>query len=330
MGFLLRTHRPSELVDAARWFDEETTAVLRSIVLLDRLTPEASILMQLPLLEGGLGIRSQERLAAFCRDCVFDKGKQKELTAALDEELLDTLNSILLKDTVSMKVLESNRSVGGRRAFSDPSFTITDVPFRLALLQRLLLRAVHSGVRCVCGKSDATNAHVNTCPATAAARTHRHNAVQHAVANWCQEMGYQTRLEVPAGNGTKRRIDITMSSLTASFATDVAVCYPGQVAADPFAKVGDEKMRDWARWAATTGCEFKPFVMASTGEMAPYTLRLVHALAGSRPHPYTPQTAAAELLGAVARAVLSANTLMFAMVDRTWYMRRRDPTAVTV
>ncbi|EPY33759.1 SLACS reverse transcriptase [Strigomonas culicis] len=318
MTFLLRTHTPEELREAVRYFDAQVQRTLEAMAYQRALPPVAQLLAKIPMADGGLGLRSQEEMAAFTSACVGDSALQRSRTRAVDTQHLEALRQLLSQDTASQRVLRSNCSGGARRAFADPAMRVPDVPFRLALLQRLMIRVLPSDARCVCGEP-ATNHHVNTCARLGAARIYRHNAVLDALELWCRQIGYSTAKEVLRGDGSQRRIDLLVNSMTAHYATDVGVCYPGRRrATNPLQQMAEEKLSDWRDWSALTGKVFAPLVVSTTGELWGNTVRFIQQVTATRPNPYSAYTSRSELVGAIVREVLFGNTLLFATVDWTW------------
>ncbi|PWU85893.1 putative SLACS reverse transcriptase [Trypanosoma cruzi] len=123
-------------------------------------TKRARDIAALPVRRGGCGLRRQKEIAEFAYACLGEKGKQHALTDELDakhqSDLYETLQG------PDRKVFVSNTAAGAGRPLTDPQVHADDRGFSTYLRERLLVRVLPEGQKCVCG-ADASNEHVHTC-----------------------------------------------------------------------------------------------------------------------------------------------------------------------
>ncbi|PWU83575.1 putative SLACS reverse transcriptase [Trypanosoma cruzi] len=157
--FLLRTHAPVHTRAAAEWFDDRVTGVL-GIIMDGPVTKRARDIAALPVRRGGCGLRRQKEIAEFAYACLGEKGKQHALTDELDakhqSDLYETLQG------PDRKVFVSNTAAGAGRPSRTRRCMRTTEAFSTYLRERLLVRVLPEGQKCVCG-ADASNEHVHTC-----------------------------------------------------------------------------------------------------------------------------------------------------------------------
>ncbi|KPA74981.1 hypothetical protein ABB37_08943 [Leptomonas pyrrhocoris] len=319
LTFLLRTHCPQELERSATWFDQRVLRVLSALVGDAAPDNTAHLIAKLPMVMGGLGLRSQTAISKFAAASVGRKSAQRDQTRVVDKEVRETLLPLLSEPCLAL--LKANAAPGATRALVDPAVHLPDSAFEVMIRQRLMLRVLRPGVCCACG-ADADNAHVNVCPALPGGpRISRHNRVVMAIDAWAKQLGLSTVVEPRVGTANRERLDLTIATAGETFATDVVVTYPGRSCGDaqsPLQQSHGEKKRKWANWAHESGTVFAPVSLESTGGLHKESFAWMLAVAGSMPFPYSARTALSELLSAVCQAVHEGNSFQFAAVKNVW------------
>ncbi|PWU85427.1 putative SLACS reverse transcriptase [Trypanosoma cruzi] len=235
--FLLRTHAPVHTRAAAEWFDDRVTGVL-GVIMDGPVTKRARDIAALPVRRGGCGLRRQKEIAEFAYACLGEKGKQHALTDELDakhqSDLYETLQG------PDRKVFVSNTAAGAGRPLTDPQVHADDRGFSTYLRERLLVRVLPEGQKCVCG-ADASNEHVHTCTRLQQnPRTTRHDMINMTFANGLRLCGFQCGMEPRLTEASRRRPDILIVGLDTYAITDVTVTYAGRVTA----YVSEESMEE--------------------------------------------------------------------------------------
>ncbi|PWU89419.1 putative SLACS reverse transcriptase [Trypanosoma cruzi] len=234
--FLLRTHAPVHTRAAAEWFDDRVTGVL-GVIMDGPVTKRARDIAALPVRRGGCGLRRKGDCGV-CYACLGEKGKQHALTDELDakhqSDLYETLQG------PDRKVFVSNTAAGAGRPLTDPQVHADDRGFSTYLRERLLVRVLPEGQKCVCG-ADASNEHVHTCTRLQQnPRTTRHDMINMTFANGLRLCGFQCGMEPRLTEASRRRPDILIVGLDTYAITDVTVTYAGRVTA----YVSEESMEE--------------------------------------------------------------------------------------
>ena len=274
-----------------------------------RLDPTAAQIAQLPGKMGGFGLRKMTDISTFAPRCM-DKGEQHLATAKMDEARRDALFSSLSGLERSI-VLASSKS---SRPLVDASLNLGDRAWTVWARQRLLLRVLPPGVKCVCG-GNATNDHVNTCARLS--KLHKHDDVLDALAMGIAACGKHCHKEPPAAPGfSKARPDIRSDD----YVTDVMLTYPGvsslfATAPAPFAaakRAAHGKEKKWTAWAEARGYLFTPFIVESTGGILGESRRWLRLVIGDADSPITITTMLSHITGQVVRAALKGAVALFA------------------
>lgn len=257
MGYLLRMHPSQDSRLADKELDKRTLEAWTRIVDIP-LTPTAISVARLPLLRGGLGLRSQEAISAFAHTSADKKGAQAEHQNTVDNEVQDGLKTQLNEHDVLL--LRANCSPGAIRALADPAVVLSGDATRTLLRQRLML-PVLPGVTSVCG-SPATNDYVRTCSRIPGGmRIARHNPFVTTIATWARELGFESKTEPRTDTTSKTRLDLIVTTPSMLNATDLIVTYAGRPpngypAAIDGAHQG--KLIKWATWVHVSCCTFMP------------------------------------------------------------------------
>ncbi|PWU82960.1 putative SLACS reverse transcriptase [Trypanosoma cruzi] len=177
-------------------------------------------------------------IAEFAYACLGEKGKQRAMTDELDakhqSDLYETLQG------PDRKVFVSNTAAGAGRPLTDPQVHADDRGFSTYLRERLLVRVLPEGQKCVCG-ADASNEHVHTCTRLQQnPRTTRHDMINMTFANGLRLCGFQCGMEPRLTEASRRRPDILIVGLDTYAITDVTVTYAGRVTA----YVSEESMEE--------------------------------------------------------------------------------------
>ncbi|PWU83210.1 putative SLACS reverse transcriptase [Trypanosoma cruzi] len=110
-----------------------------------------------------------------------------ELDAKHQSDLYETLQG------PDRKVFVSNTAAGAGRPLTDPQVHADDRGFSTYLRERLLVRVLPEGQKCVCG-ADASNEHVHTCTRLQQnPRTTRHDMINMTFANGLRLCGFPMR-----------------------------------------------------------------------------------------------------------------------------------------
>ncbi|PWU83655.1 putative SLACS reverse transcriptase [Trypanosoma cruzi] len=146
--------------------------------------PSAPGRVRSPTAEGDCGV---------CLRGLGEKGKQRAMTDELDakhqSDLYETLQG------PDRKVFVSNTAAGAGRPLTDPQVHADDRGFSTYLRERLLVRVLPEGQKCVCG-ADASNEHVHTCTRLQQnPRTTRHDMINMTFANGLRLCGFQCGME---------------------------------------------------------------------------------------------------------------------------------------
>ncbi|PWU86174.1 putative SLACS reverse transcriptase [Trypanosoma cruzi] len=111
------------------------------------------------------------------------------------------------------------------RPLTDPQVHADDRGFSTYLRERLLVRVLPEGQKCVCG-ADASNEHVHTCTRLQQnPRTTRHDMINMTFANGLRLCGFQCGMEPRLTEASRRRPDILIVGLDTYAITDVTVTY---------------------------------------------------------------------------------------------------------
>ncbi|PWU82874.1 putative SLACS reverse transcriptase [Trypanosoma cruzi] len=112
------------------------------------------------------------------------------------------------------KVFVSNTAAGAGRPLTDPQVHADDRGFSTYLRERLLVRVLPEGQKCVCG-ADASNEHVHTCTRLQQnPRTTRHDMINMTFANGLRLCGFQCGMEPRLTEASRRRPDILIVGST--------------------------------------------------------------------------------------------------------------------
>ncbi|RNF03665.1 SLACS reverse transcriptase [Trypanosoma conorhini] len=321
LTFLLRTHDPRHTRDAAEWFDVRVTGVLSTLID-GPVTKRARDIAALPVRRGGCGLRRQRDIAEFAYACLGEKGKQRALTAELeDERQRDLFNNLQGPDR---KVFVANTAPGAGRPLTDPQVHADDRGFATYLRERMLLRVLPEGQQCVCG-ADASNDHVHTCSRLHQnPRTTRHDMINMAFANGLRLCGFQCGLEPRLTEVSRRRPDILVVGLDTYAVTDVTVTYPGRVTTpkaeetledcDPMRAARErltQKRQKYRHWALGNGLDFEPFVMLTNGAIHPTSRWWLRRVLGNQDHRLTITTAYDFIIAETLTALLRGNVSVF-------------------
>ncbi|PWU83069.1 putative SLACS reverse transcriptase [Trypanosoma cruzi] len=319
--FLLRTHAPAHTRAAAEWFDDRVTGVL-GVIMDGPVTKRARDIAALPVRRGGCGLRRQREIAEFAYACLGEKGKQRAMTDELDakhqSDLYETLQG------PDRKVFVSNTAAGAGRPLTDPQVHADDRGFSTYLRERLLVRVLPEGQKCVCG-ADASNEHVHTCTRLQQnPRTTRHDMINMTFANGLRLCGFQCGMEPRLTEASRRRPDILIVGLDTYAITDVTVTYAGRVTAyvseesmeeaDPLRAARDrltQKRQKYRHWALANGLDFEPFVMLTNGAIHPASRRWLRRILGNQDHRLTITNAYDMIVADTLAAMLRGNVHVF-------------------
>ncbi|KAF8307979.1 hypothetical protein TcBrA4_0002370 [Trypanosoma cruzi] len=319
--FLLRTHAPAHTRAAAEWFDDRVTGVL-GVIMDGPVTKRAHDIAALPVRRGGCGLRRQREIAEFAYACLGEKGKQRAMTDELDEKHQSDLYETL--QGPDRKVFVSNTAAGAGRPLTDPQVHADDRGFSTYLRERLLVRVLPEGQKCVCG-ADASNEHVHTCTRLQQnPRTTRHDMINMTFANGLRLCGFQCGMEPRLTEASRRRPDILIVGLDTYAITDVTVTYAGRVTAyvseesmeeaDPLRAARDrltQKRQKYRHWALANGLDFEPFVMLTNGAIHPASRRWLRRILGNQDHRLTITNAYDMIVADTLAAMLRGNVHVF-------------------
>ncbi|PWU82876.1 SLACS reverse transcriptase [Trypanosoma cruzi] len=276
----------------------------------------------LPVRRGGCGLRRQREIAEFAYACLGEKGKQRAMTDELDakhqSDLYETLQG------PDRKVFVSNTAAGAGRPLTDPQVHADDRGFSTYLRERLLVRVLPEGQKCVCG-ADASNEHVHTCTRLQQnPRTTRHDMINMTFANGLRLCGFQCGMEPRLTEASRRRPDILIVGLDTYAITDVTVTYAGRVTAyvseesmeeaDPLRAARDrltQKRQKYRHWALANGLDFEPFVMLTNGAIHPASRRWLRRILGNQDHRLTITNAYDMIVADTLAAMLRGNVHVF-------------------
>ncbi|ORC84850.1 putative cleavage and polyadenylation specificity factor [Trypanosoma theileri] len=271
---------------------------------------------------GGCGLRRQVDVAELAHECLGKKGLQRVKTAELEiERQCDLYESLQGPDR---RVFVANRATGAGRPLTDPQVRTDDRSFVVYLRERLLLRVLPEGQRCVCG-ADATNFHVHTCERLhQQPRTIRHDMINMAFANGLRLCGFQCGLEPRLTEVSRRRPDILVVGLDTYAITDVTVTYPGRAYTtadpenledtDPFRAARTrftEKRQKYRHWAIGSHLDFDPFVIQTNGSILPASRQWLQRVLGNQDHRLTVTNAYDFIIADTLSAVLRGNTHIY-------------------
>nr|AAA75435.2 unknown [Crithidia fasciculata] len=272
MTFLLQTHSPQELETAAKTADDEVEQTLQHLMGQVEITPRARLLAQLPIREGGLGLRRSSEIAKFAQADVGQGEAHQAHTKALDEGIKHQLQPLLSESEV--QILKSNAGMGAGRVLTDSSLRIPDVAATIALRERLLLRVLPEGMQCVCG-GDATNYHVHTCSnIPTKPRTRRHDGVVDELVALARKMGYEPSKEPRADVTSRARPDLYITGSLKPAATDVTITYPGRQARGAHSRCSRPTGIRWGPGRHGGTCEGWTCSRWSSGRTRRYTRRV--------------------------------------------------------
>ncbi|PWU83364.1 putative SLACS reverse transcriptase [Trypanosoma cruzi] len=285
-------------------------------------TKRARDIAALPVRRGGCGLRRQREIAEFAYACLGEKGKQRAMTDELDakhqSDLYETLQG------PDRKVFVSNTAAGAGRPLTDPQVHADDRGFSTYLRERLLVRVLPEGQKCVCG-ADASNEHVHTCTRLQQnPRTTRHDMINMTFANGLRLCGFQCGMEPRLTEASRRRPDILIVGLDTYAITDVTVTYAGRVTAyvseesmeeaDPLRAARDrltQKRQKYRHWALANGLDFEPFVMLTNGAIHPASRRWLRRILGNQDHRLTITNAYDMIVADTLAAMLRGNVHVF-------------------
>nr|pir retrovirus-related hypothetical protein 2 - Trypanosoma cruzi retrotransposon [Trypanosoma cruzi]AAA30239.1 reverse transcriptase endonuclease [Trypanosoma cruzi] len=318
--FLLRTHAPAHTRAAASGSTTASPASWAS----SWTAPSRSAHAHCghPGAPGGCGLRRQREIAEFAYACLGEKGKQRAMTDELDakhqSDLYETLQG------PDRKVFVSNTAAGAGRPLTDPQVHADDRGFSTYLRERLLMRVLPEGQKCVCG-ADASNEHVHTCTRLQQnPRTTRHDMINMTFANGLRLCGFQCGMEPRLTEASRRRPDILIVGLDTYAITDVTVTYAGRVTAyvseesmeeaDPLRAARDrltQKRQKYRHWALANGLDFEPFVMLTNGAIHPASRRWLRRILGNQDHRLTITNAYDMIVADTLAAMLRGNVHVF-------------------
>lgn len=319
LNHLLRTHTPQGLGDSAAWFDDRVLHTLPLLVGGAPVAGASAILARLPLAMGGFGLRSQRAISEFAADGVARKGARQARTRMLDRHNFESPAPLLSEP--ERELVKAGAAPGAARALVDPAILLGDAAFGVLARQRLLIRVLRPDVRCACG-AGAGNAHINVCPSLPGGPCiRRHSHVLMTIEAWATRLGLAVKTEPRASVTSSERLDLTVSTATGAFVTDVAVTYPAgarSATANPLQQTHAAKKRRWAGWAVGAGALFAPLSFESTGGLHKESFRWMLAVAGAVFFPFSTRTALNELLSSTAKALHEGNAFIFEAARSRW------------
>ncbi|SCU67929.1 SLACS reverse transcriptase, putative [Trypanosoma equiperdum] len=322
--FLLRNHDMQHTHQVASWFDERTTQVMEHI-LGQPMTERARNIAALPVSMGGCGIRRMAQVAEYAHQCAGEKGLQQRKTEEADQRQQDDLYATL--GGADRQVFTANTAAGAGRPLTDAQVRLDDATFGVYLRERLLVRVLPEGVKCLCGE-DASNHHIHTCTKVHnKPRQMRHDIINSVFANGLRLCGFQCATEPRLNEVSKRRPDILIAGLDTYAVTDITVTYPGRVtvgntaqgqrsvaAADPMKAAlvrFQEKERKYSYWAIQNGLAFAPFVMLTNGAIFGKSRDWLRRVLRGQDHRLTVTTAFDGITADVVAAVLRGNVHVY-------------------
>ncbi|PWU86178.1 putative SLACS reverse transcriptase [Trypanosoma cruzi] len=260
-----------------------------------------------------------------CGVCLRVSRREGEAAALTDE--LDAKHQSDLYETLQgpdRKVFVSNTAAGAGRPLTDPQVHADDRGFSTYLRERLLVRVLPEGQKCVCG-ADASNEHVHTCTRLQQnPRTTRHDMINMTFANGLRLCGFQCGMEPRLTEASRRRPDILIVGLDTYAITDVTVTYAGRVTAyvseesmeeaDPLRAARDrltQKRQKYRHWALANGLDFEPFVMLTNGAIHPASRRWLRRILGNQDHRLTITNAYDMIVADTLAAMLRGNVHVF-------------------
>ncbi|KEG06281.1 putative cleavage and polyadenylation specificity factor [Trypanosoma grayi] len=213
---------------------------------------------------------------------------------------------------------------GAGRPLTDPQILVDDRGFAVYLKERLLMRVLPEGQRCVCGQ-DATNDHVHTCPRLQQQpRTVRHDMINMAFAHGLQLCGFHCATEPRLTEVSRQRPDILVVGMDTYAVTDVTVTYPGRATtgtadeplstADPIRAARErlrQKRQKYRHWALGNGLDFEPFVMLTNGAIHPTSRWWLKRILGNQDHRLTITTAFDFILSDTLAALLRGTSHVY-------------------
>ncbi|CCD17548.1 unnamed protein product [Trypanosoma congolense IL3000] len=325
--FLLRNHAALHTQEAAAWYDDRTTQMMEHI-LGERLSQRARDIAALPISMGGCGIRRQAEVAEYAHQSVGEKGRQQQLALEAEQHRRDDLYATL--GGADRLVFTANSAAGAGRPLTDAQVRVDDATFTVYMRERLLMRVLPEGTRCLCGE-DASNHHVHTCT-----RVHnkprqlRHDMLNAVFANNLRLCGFQCATEPHLHEASKRRPDILIAGLDTYAVTDLTVTYPGRVttgapttgsgkatALDPMKAAVvryQEKERKYGYWAIQNGLAFAPFVMLTNGAIYGKSRDWLHRVLRGQDHRLTVTSAFDGITAELVTSVLRGNVHVYRVV----------------
>ncbi|EAN77315.1 SLACS reverse transcriptase, putative [Trypanosoma brucei brucei TREU927] len=333
--FLLRNHDMQHTHRVASWFDERTTQVMEHI-LGQPMTERARNIAALPVSMGGCGIRRMAQVAEYAHQCAGEKGLQQRKTEEADQRQQDDLYATL--GGADRQVFTANTAAGAGRPLTDAQVRLDDATFGVYLRERLLVRVLPEGVKCLCGE-DASNHHIHTCTKVHnKPRQMRHDIINSVFANGLRLCGFQCATEPRLNEVSKRRPDILIAGLDTYAVTDITVTYPGRVtvgntaqgqrsvaAADPMKAAlvrFQEKERKYSYWAIQNGLAFAPFVMLTNGAIFGKSRDWLRRVLRGQDHRLTVTTAFDGITADVVAAVLRGNVHVYSAAEAMEKARR--------
>ncbi|KAF8306798.1 putative SLACS reverse transcriptase [Trypanosoma cruzi] len=180
------------------------------------------------------------------------------------------------------KVFVSNTAAGAGRPLTDPQVHADDRGFSTYLRERLLMRVLPEGQKCVCG-ADASNEHVHTCTRLQQnPRTTRHDMINMTFRKWVAAVRIPMRHGTapdggkPAATGHPHRRTRHVRDHRRDRHVRRAghcLCVGGvHGRADPLraARIASRRKRQkYRHWALANGLDFEPFVMLTNGAIHP-------------------------------------------------------------
>lgn len=256
--YVARVHDPLLTAETLEQFDADLLGSLEKLVG-EPVTGVSAVVAALPVRLGGIGVRTLLPLAHVAHAAFLDgtKGKQKELTKAIDEASRNTLQQHL-----------SEQECGLVRAFAGVSVLPSRIPVsagavRLRLRSRLLL--------------DPSRAHSAAPPG--GARIRRHNEVMAVVSAAAAAEGWHVVAEPTRLFAANRsRPDLLFSRAGERLATDVTIVFEGSSRArrgEAILAAAAEKKAKYLDPMQTLGYKFVPFACGESGRIGADAMSLL-------------------------------------------------------
>jgi hypothetical protein len=248
--YVARVHEPVLTAETLEEFDADMLSSLEKLVG-EPVTGVSAVAAALPVRYGGLGLRTLLPLADVAHEAFLDgtKGKQKELTKAIDATSRNTLQQHL-----------SEQECGLVKAYAGVSVLPSRIPVsagavRLRLRSRLLLEQLR--------------AHSAAPPG--GARIRRHNEVMAVVSAAAAAEGWHVVAEPTRLFAANRsRPDLLFSRAGERLATDVTIVFEGSTRArrgEAISAAAAEKKAKYGDAMQTLGYKFVPFACGESGRI---------------------------------------------------------------